>query len=74
LEGHPERDADDLVPLLTDQARYEYEGDSGLPFDIARYDAIGSIRTNAQGLARYWKKRWERQAAEAAISPDAQES
>jgi glyoxylase-like metal-dependent hydrolase (beta-lactamase superfamily II) len=74
LEGHPQRDADDLVPLLTDQARSEYEGDSGLPFDIARYDAIGSIRTNAQGLARYWKKRWERQAAEAAFSPGAQES
>jgi len=65
LEGRPERDADDMVPLLTDQARREYEGDSGLPFDLSRYDAIGSIRMNAHGLTRYWRKRWEREDGEA---------
>ncbi len=72
LEGRPERDADDVVPLLTDQAREEYERDSGLPFDLSRYDAIGSIRMNTQGLARYWRKRWEREAGEAPRPPIAQ--
>ena len=32
---------------------------------IGRYDAIGSIRMNAEGLARYWRKRWEREATSA---------
>jgi glyoxylase-like metal-dependent hydrolase (beta-lactamase superfamily II) len=50
---------------LAIQARTEYESDSGLPFDISRYDAIGSIRMNAEGLARYWRKRWEREASSA---------
>jgi glyoxylase-like metal-dependent hydrolase (beta-lactamase superfamily II) len=58
-----DRDAtdEDLIGLLTDQAREEYETDSGQPFDHERYDAIGSIAMNARGLARYWRKRWERE-------------
>jgi glyoxylase-like metal-dependent hydrolase (beta-lactamase superfamily II) len=59
-----ERDLDasdeELIELLTAQAREEYEADSGQPFDLERYDAIGSIGMNARGLARYWRKRWER--------------
>ena len=51
---------DALEATLAEQAQREYEADSGLPFDRERYDAIGSIRMNAQGLARYWRKRWER--------------
>ena len=47
---------------LVARATAEYEGDSGLPFDRGRYDAIGSIRMNAEGIARYWRKRWEREA------------
>ena len=53
---------DELEDVLSRQAKREYESDSGLPFDRDRYDAIGSIRMNAQGLARYWRKRWEREA------------
>jgi len=30
--------------------------------DLARYDALGSIRMNATGLERYWRKRREREA------------
>jgi glyoxylase-like metal-dependent hydrolase (beta-lactamase superfamily II) len=63
LERAPETSIDDLEEHLLEQAREEYEADSGQPFDRGRYDAIGSIRMNAEGLARYWRKRWEREAA-----------
>ena len=63
LEADPTTDADHLETLLREQAREEYEADAGSPFDLGRYDAIGSIRMNADGLARYWRKRWEREAA-----------
>jgi glyoxylase-like metal-dependent hydrolase (beta-lactamase superfamily II) len=59
LADDPARSPEELVPILTEEARSEYERDSGLPFDLGRYDAIGSIRMNALGLARYWHKRWE---------------
>jgi glyoxylase-like metal-dependent hydrolase (beta-lactamase superfamily II) len=61
LEPDPDTSEEDLVALLTEQAREEYEADSGRPFDRDRYDAIGSIGMNARGLARYWRKRWERE-------------
>jgi glyoxylase-like metal-dependent hydrolase (beta-lactamase superfamily II) len=61
LEVDLEASDDDLAALLTDQAREDYEADSGEPFDHERYDAIGSIAMNARGLARYWRKRWERE-------------
>lgn len=63
LERSPETSIDDLEEHLLEQAREEYEADSGEPFDRGRYDAIGSIRMNAEGLARYWRKRWERERA-----------
>ena len=63
LEDDPVADGDQLESVLREQAREEYEADSGSSFDLGRYDAIGSIRMNADGLARYWRKRWEREAA-----------
>jgi len=69
LLGRPTRDPDEIVPVLVDQASAEYETDSGLPFDRGRYDAIGSIRMNVQGLARYWRKRWEREESEPSPQP-----
>ncbi|MDP9302480.1 MAG: MBL fold metallo-hydrolase [Actinomycetota bacterium] len=63
LAREPGASTDALEHELVVQARKEYESDSGLPFDISRYDAIGSIRMNAEGLARYWRKRWEREAS-----------
>jgi glyoxylase-like metal-dependent hydrolase (beta-lactamase superfamily II) len=59
LETAPDVSIDALETELTEQARAEYEDDSGQPFDAGRYDAIGSIRMNAEGLARYWRKRRE---------------
>jgi glyoxylase-like metal-dependent hydrolase (beta-lactamase superfamily II) len=61
LERSPDASIDDIEDELLAQARSEYEADSGQPFDRGRYDAIGSIRMNAEGLARYWRKRWERE-------------
>ena len=65
LETEPALTIDALVDTLTEQAREDYEADSGQPFDLERYDAIGSIRMNAQGLARYWRTRWERETGTA---------
>jgi glyoxylase-like metal-dependent hydrolase (beta-lactamase superfamily II) len=45
-------------------AASEFEAEAGRPIDMARYDAIGSIAMNAAGLSRYWRKRWEREAAQ----------
>ena len=57
LEENAEISEDDLTHHLTELARLEYETDARAPFDLARYDAIGSIRMNAQGLGRYWRTR-----------------
>lgn len=59
LSGDPDAGEDALTELLTRRAQAEYEQDAGEPFDRDRYDALGSIRMNAQGLARYWRKRRE---------------
>lgn len=61
LEDDPQADVDDIADLLREQAAREYLHDAGAPIDLGRYDAIGSIRMNAGGLARYWRKRWERE-------------
>jgi glyoxylase-like metal-dependent hydrolase (beta-lactamase superfamily II) len=65
LDEQPGISIDDLEAALASQAAREYEADSGQPFDRARYDAIGSIRMNAEGLERYWRKRQEREEAQA---------
>jgi glyoxylase-like metal-dependent hydrolase (beta-lactamase superfamily II) len=65
LEAEPDVEVEELTAVLQAQAAQEYLADSGSPIDLARYDAIGSIRMNAQGLQRYWRKRWEREAADA---------
>ena len=65
LAREPGTPMDALERELVAQAQTEYESDSGLPFDTGRYDAIGSIRMNAEGLARYWRKRWEREGSSA---------
>jgi glyoxylase-like metal-dependent hydrolase (beta-lactamase superfamily II) len=59
LAAEPDTDLGALTAVLTDQATRDYLADAGVPIDLARYDAIGSIGMNAAGLARYWRKRWE---------------
>jgi glyoxylase-like metal-dependent hydrolase (beta-lactamase superfamily II) len=65
VEADPDTTTDDIERTLTEGARREYERDSGTAFDRGRYDAIGSIRMNAEGLARYWRTRAARGAAAA---------
>jgi glyoxylase-like metal-dependent hydrolase (beta-lactamase superfamily II) len=72
-------DLDRIAGLLETQGAAEYLGDSGEEIDMERYDVLSSVRMNAMGLIRYWKKRAEREAAEfaevpIAIETDAQES
>jgi glyoxylase-like metal-dependent hydrolase (beta-lactamase superfamily II) len=62
LRTDPNTSEDALADALTERARSEFEADAGRPFERARYDALGSVRMNAQGLSRYWRKRWEREA------------
>ena len=54
---------DEVAIALHAQAAREYLQDSGKPIDLARYNLIGSIEMNAAGLTRYWRKRWEAEAA-----------
>ena len=50
-------DVDEIAALLEKQGAAEYLEDSGEPIDIEKYDVLTSIRMNAAGLARYWRKR-----------------
>jgi glyoxylase-like metal-dependent hydrolase (beta-lactamase superfamily II) len=65
LRREPDMSDDVLRATLEQLARGEFEADAHRPIDLERYDALGSIKMNAQGLARYWRKRWEREAADA---------
>ena len=56
-------DVDRIAGVLREQAAAEHLEDADVPIDLARYDALGSIRMNAAGLERYWRKRREREAA-----------
>jgi glyoxylase-like metal-dependent hydrolase (beta-lactamase superfamily II) len=62
LTRSPDVTDDALRATLEDLARREFDADAHRPIDLGRYDALGSIKMNAQGLARYWRKRWEREA------------
>jgi glyoxylase-like metal-dependent hydrolase (beta-lactamase superfamily II) len=64
LEADADAPEDVVTQALSRRARREFETDAGRPFEPERYDALGSIRMNAQGLTRYWRKRWEREAGE----------
>jgi glyoxylase-like metal-dependent hydrolase (beta-lactamase superfamily II) len=62
-------DVDRIADALREQAAAEHRADAGVGIDLARYDALGSIRMNAVGLERYWRKRREREAADGAAQP-----
>jgi glyoxylase-like metal-dependent hydrolase (beta-lactamase superfamily II) len=63
LRKNADVSTEELRDTLEDLARREFERDANRPIDLSRYDALGSITMNAQGLGRYWRKRWEREAA-----------
>ncbi|MGZ8619530.1 MAG: MBL fold metallo-hydrolase [Actinomycetota bacterium] len=62
LDTDPDAGLDDLTDMLRTVAAADHVEDAGAPIDLDRYDAIGSIRMNAAGLARYWRKRREAEA------------
>lgn len=61
LERQPDANDEELTAELTTLAAEEFAVDAGRPLEpeLARYDALGSIRMNAQGLGRYWRRRRE---------------
>lgn len=61
LEQEPDADVAAIARDLGDLAAAEFLQATGRGIDLARYDAMGSIAMNAAGLARYWRKRWERE-------------
>jgi glyoxylase-like metal-dependent hydrolase (beta-lactamase superfamily II) len=58
-------DLDRITELLERRAAEEYKVDrpGGSPADFEGYEVLSSMRMNAAGLVRYWKKRAEREAA-----------
>jgi glyoxylase-like metal-dependent hydrolase (beta-lactamase superfamily II) len=67
LEDRPATTDDELAEELSVLADAEFSEQTGRPLgdERSRYDALGSIRMNAQGLGRYWRKRRD---AEATVS------
>ncbi len=59
-------DLDQIAAVLERQGAKEYREDADEEIDMERYDILSSIRTNAVGLMRYWRKRDE---GEAAVAP-----
>jgi glyoxylase-like metal-dependent hydrolase (beta-lactamase superfamily II) len=64
LDVDPDAGIDDLTDMLRIVATADHLADARVPIDLERYDAIGTIRMNASGLARYWRKRREAEAAD----------
>jgi glyoxylase-like metal-dependent hydrolase (beta-lactamase superfamily II) len=64
-------DIDVIAAALREQAAEEHVVDAGVPIDLERYDALGSIRMNAAGLERYWRKRREAAVGTGDPSPQA---
>jgi glyoxylase-like metal-dependent hydrolase (beta-lactamase superfamily II) len=58
-------DIREIARRLESLGAEEYLSDAGTQPDMERYDVLSSVRMNAAGLIRYWKKRAERQAESA---------
>lgn len=54
-------DLDRIAELLDRRTASEFEGITAV--DPSRYDVLSDMKMNAAGLARYWRKRQERQEA-----------
>jgi glyoxylase-like metal-dependent hydrolase (beta-lactamase superfamily II) len=59
-------DVDEIVKVLDERVAAEDVADAGEGADMERYEMLSSVQVNAMGLIRYWRKRWEREAAESA--------
>jgi glyoxylase-like metal-dependent hydrolase (beta-lactamase superfamily II) len=57
-------DLDEIVALLEQEAARDAETGAEAPIDLQRFEILSSIRMNAMGIMRYWKKRAEREAVQ----------
>ena len=55
-------DLDEIVAVLEREASHDFETGAEAQMDIPRFETLSSIRMNAMGIVRYWKKRSEREA------------
>ena len=51
-------DLDRITQILDEQTAEEFRP-AGRGVDVGRYEVLGTMRINAMGLVRYWKKRTE---------------
>jgi glyoxylase-like metal-dependent hydrolase (beta-lactamase superfamily II) len=58
-------DVDRIGDILATKTADEFEPAAALGADIARYEVFGTMRMNAMGLVRYWRKRSEDEQGEA---------
>ena len=61
-------DVDEIAKVPQERVTAEYLTDAGGDVDMERYEMLSSVQVNAMGLIRYWRKRWEREAAASAVS------
>lgn len=57
-------DLDEIVALLEQEAARDAETGAEAPIDLQRFEMLSSIRMNAMGIVRYWRKRGELDAAQ----------
>lgn len=60
-------DADEVARILTEEIVRPLETGAHAALDLDRFELLSSIRMNAAGLIRYWKKRAEREAEAAGV-------
>jgi glyoxylase-like metal-dependent hydrolase (beta-lactamase superfamily II) len=56
-------DLDEVSEILARETASELRTGSDVPIDLERFETLSSVRMNAMGLIRYWKKRDEAHAA-----------
>lgn len=59
-------DLEEIVAALEQEARRDVETGAEASIDLDRFETLSSVRMNAMGIVRYWRKRAEREAAEGA--------
>ena len=57
-----------IAKVLEERVISESVADAGPDADMERYEMLSSVQVNAMGLIRYWRKRWEREAAASAVT------
>lgn len=58
-------DLDEIVALLEGEARRDVETGAEAAIDLQRFETLSSIRMNAMGLMRYWRRRRGSEAPDA---------